>query len=1141
VQSKSWRMTEPLRSARRSIDGATRAVRGMLSDQARSVWLRLPMSVTTKQKFKSAVFQALPVLFKHTLAYRNWANGQRGGRYGASPSVLTSHRLNVMEPVTYVPLLQAKPLRQRPAKLICFYLPQYHAIAENDAWWGAGFTEWTNVVPAEPHFEGHYQPHVSGELGNYNLLDPAVQRRQVELAKLYGIEGFCFYFYWFAGHRLLETPIRNYLDDSALDLPFCLCWANENWSRRWDGLDSEILIAQRHSPADDLAFIAHVGEYMRDPRYIRIDGKPLLLLYRPSLLPSAKETARRWRDWCNDNGIGEIYLAYTQSFEVEDPAKYGFDAAIEFPPNNSSPPNITDTVLPLREDFAATVYDWRVFVERSEKYEQPGYKLYRSVCPAWDNTARRKNRGTVFQHSSPTLYQRWLENAINYTVQQTANPDQRLVFVNAWNEWAEGAHLEPDQRYGYAWLQATKNALVACGGDIAQRRIVLVSHDAHPHGAQYLALNLSRVLSTDFGFQVDLVLLGKGLLTSEYEKWATVHDLSGTDPRGKIARALAHRLFDSGHEAAIVNTTVSGLFLETLQEAGIRCVALVHELKGVINDNNLQEHAEKIAQHAHAVVFAAEHVEASFQSIAKTPAFKVKIRHQGLYKKNSFRRICIEARDKLRRSLNLHHNAKIVLAVGYADHRKGVDLFVDIGLQILKTYPETYFVWVGHQDATTAAEIDRKIQVGKARNHFLFVGRKNDTDMYFAGSDIYAMTSREDPFPSVVMEAMEVGLPIVGFRGAGGFEALLDQGCGALVAKGDIGEFASSVSALLGKPGDSSVLGSVGRSIIQQSFSFRHYIYDLLEFAGMPLKKISAIVPNYNYAQYLPQRLNSILKQSYPIFELIVIDDASVDDSIEVIQAHMSDTPLDFKLITNEQNSGSVFKQWKNGIKHCTGEIIWICEADDDAAADFVDSLVGLFDDPEVAIAYTQSQQIDEQGRMIAANYFDYTDEISSEKWKNDYVSTGHDELLNAFGVKNTIPNVSAVLFNSVALQDAMSRSDDYLARLKIAGDWYIYSNILQHGKIGYVSRALNFHRRHLKSVTASSSSKASHLAEIIFMQEHIEQIVSPSVELKEKAIKYTQKIYSQFALEEKYLKNPRANKQVDAVLNSLSSLANRE
>jgi GT2 family glycosyltransferase len=384
-------------------------------------------------------------------------NGKAEGRE-ALPKPYNS--IYTVEPVEYIPRLPADaPAVKKSVRTICFYLPQFHAIPENDKWWGEGFTEWTNVKPAKPQFEGHYQPHVPHEdIGYYNLLDKTTQEKQIELAKQYGIEGFCYYLYWFSGQRLLEKPLDNMLADPALDFPFCVCWANENWSRRWDGLDQDLLMVQNYSDEDDIGFISNIAKYLRDPRYITIDNKPLLLVYRPNLFPDMKATTKRWRDWCRANGIGEIYLAYPQSFECVNPAEYDFDAAIEFPPNNSNPPAITPFVEPIVEDFKATVYDWRAFVERSNAYTDPGYNLFRSATPSWDNTARKKNKGTVFHNSCPKLFQKYLENAFNETIYCQENPDGRLVFINAWNEWAEGAHLEPDERYGYAWLQAVRDA-----------------------------------------------------------------------------------------------------------------------------------------------------------------------------------------------------------------------------------------------------------------------------------------------------------------------------------------------------------------------------------------------------------------------------------------------------------------------------------------------------------------------------------------------------------------------------------------------------------------------------------------------------------------------------------------------------------
>jgi lipopolysaccharide biosynthesis protein/glycosyltransferase involved in cell wall biosynthesis len=425
ISSYSWRITAPLRSVNLAVKNKKIFIKsvGVLQRVLKLIKFK-------KNRIKHTIYDKTA---KKTYSYSS-----------------------VVKPV---PRLKADVLNNAPVKVIAFYLPQFHPIPENDKWWGQGFTEWTNVKPAAPQFEGHYQPHIPGELGYYDLNNKETQKKQVEMAKLYGISGFCFYFYWFAGNRLLEQPLLQYLEDSTLDLPFCLAWANENWSRRWDGLDNEILIRQNYSKEDDINFISYLSKYLLDTRYIKINGKPLIIVYRPNLLPSAIKTANRWRKWCRENGIGEVFLAYTQSFEKKAPQEYGFDAAIEFPPNNSEPPNITNKIMNKKKGFAGTIYEWRALVERSFAYNKPEYSIFRGVNPSWDNTPRKKQKGIIFVNSSPFGYLFWLYNALNETINRVTNKDKRIVFVNAWNEWAEGAYIEPDKKYGYAYLEATKMAL----------------------------------------------------------------------------------------------------------------------------------------------------------------------------------------------------------------------------------------------------------------------------------------------------------------------------------------------------------------------------------------------------------------------------------------------------------------------------------------------------------------------------------------------------------------------------------------------------------------------------------------------------------------------------------------------------------
>jgi lipopolysaccharide biosynthesis protein len=346
-------------------------------------------------------------------------------------------------------------------RAIAFYLPQFHPIPENDRWWGKGFTEWRSVAKARPNFLGHYQPRLPADLGFYDLRVPEVLEQQAELAKRYGIYGFCFYYYWFGGKRLLELPLERLLETGRPDIPFCVCWANENWTRRWDGRESDILIAQRHSEEDDAAVIRDLARCLRHPNYIRVNGKPLLLVYRVGLFPDIKRSTETWRGWCRNAGIGEIYLALVQSFDQarkqENPSACGFDSAVEFPPHEMSAPVDHPEVI-LNPSFKGHINDYREIVLQYLRKQHPDYIQFRGVMPSWDNTARRQDDSVIFAHTSPGHYQAWLEAIVQRTKEQYFG-DERLVFVNAWNEWAEGTYLEPDKQYGHGYLEATRNAL----------------------------------------------------------------------------------------------------------------------------------------------------------------------------------------------------------------------------------------------------------------------------------------------------------------------------------------------------------------------------------------------------------------------------------------------------------------------------------------------------------------------------------------------------------------------------------------------------------------------------------------------------------------------------------------------------------
>ena len=356
-------------------------------------------------------------------------------------------------------------------RTIAFYLPQFHAIPENDEWWGEGFTEWVNVRRAQPQHAGHLHPRLTGPLGEYDLTDKTIMREQSRLAREHGIDAFCMYFYWFSGRRLLETPVEAWREDDEL-LPYCLSWANESWTRRWDGKEKEVLMPQNYEPgyAEDVfdAMFAH----FKAPHYLRHDGKPIVVIHRADVVPNARAMVEIWRERAVAAGLSGIYVVAAETTPGLDPSAFGMDGVVEFPPVGANT-FATAYLRPLagvRRNFRGRLMSYERLATSFERRPQPPFTRHRGVAPGWDNTARRQSAATIYVGSTPERYANWLQNARRSEHRERG--DDGMVFINAWNEWAEGAYLEPDAHHGAAYLEATRGTVAPIETRRPQHRAV---------------------------------------------------------------------------------------------------------------------------------------------------------------------------------------------------------------------------------------------------------------------------------------------------------------------------------------------------------------------------------------------------------------------------------------------------------------------------------------------------------------------------------------------------------------------------------------------------------------------------------------------------------------------------------------------
>ncbi len=540
----------------------------------------------------------------------------------------------------------------------------------------------------------------------------------------------------------------------------------------------------------------------------------------------------------------------------------------------------------------------------------------------------------------------------------------------------------------------------------------------------------------------------------------------------RVIAASFHEFSSRG--VAICNTIAVSNFHDAFAESNVPVLSWIHELPTFIDTLGGRDAIETIKAASRTIMVPSDAVSTALSSHFHVDAGRIRTVYNG-QDPVTLGMVRETMRARVRHELAIPGDALIVLGCGTIDLRKGADLFVNLARKVM-TDPlhkslarRTWFVWAGHgSDESLVRWLRHDVSVGEMSDRIRFIGTKSSMAPYYMAADVLALTSREDPCPLVNMEAMESGLPVVTFLDAGGAPEVLAD-AGVCVPYIDLAAMALSVCELLNDPAARSELGRRGQARIRQRFTWSRFMDDLGEilradFDHLPARslRVSVIVPNYRHARFLPERLQSVFSQTLKPHEIIFLDDASPDASVQVVRRLARFAPVPMQIVVNEENSGSTFRQWMKGLALATGDLVWIAESDDSANPLFLERLVPEFFDPEVVLAYCQSALIGPDGEPLADDFLAHTDDISLTRWRTRYSVEAALEAEQALSQKNTIPNASAVLFRRPEHLDFAAE----LEELRFAGDWLFYARLIRDGKISFLPEILNFYRRHDATVS---------------------------------------------------------------------------
>jgi glycosyltransferase involved in cell wall biosynthesis len=639
--------------------------------------------------------------------------------------------------------------------------------------------------------------------------------------------------------------------------------------------------------------------------------------------------------------------------------------------------------------------------------------------------------------------------------------------------------------------------------DVNKHTILFVGHDAFRAGSQMVLLHLLRWFRQHTSLNIYILLLEGGVLEPQFREIAPTLILSAVPAKTLEDTYAAVREFCNGTPDLIYcNTAVIAKRLDIFPWKNVPIIFHIHELKNIIEKMVGLDTFNQAESTVSKFIAVSSPVKQNLINAHNVKEDKIDLVFPFITPQSDLK----NGRDKkiIRKELGLRENGTLVFGCGTMDARKGIDIFIDVANELLlKGIQDFHFYWIGSQ-MPESEQILGKYLKGNLKNYVTFLGEKEVPSRYFAAGDIFILPSREDPFPLVCLEAAECGLPVICFDKAGGMPSFVQEDSGFVTPYLNVAAMADKVSLLIKDHTLREKMGIAAKEKVQK----RHFVdaiaprvLNIVQNTAHFKPTVSVIVPCFNHAGYLPKRLESIFNQSYRDIEVILLDDASKDNTANILREYEGHPNVSIEI--NTENSGSTFAQWIKGMKRAKGDIIWIAEDDDYCEPDFLEKLLPFFNDPEVKLAYSQSYAIDENSEKLFS-YLNHTHEFSPTRWQKNYIVTADEEVNAGLAITNTIPNASAVLFRPFDWQEWST----LVETMKLAGDWLFYLSAAHGGKVAFSPEHLNNHRRHANTNIHRTQFSDRRFKEIVLSQRYVMQRYNISAETNQKMKAYTKRVW---------------------------------